>query len=153
MVSAVLWSFYLQSKHRGLCCSPHNADGWEMMAEMLLFSLLFREPLSQPLKALFEADREHSKREKLLDSHAKTFSSPPFFVMHVFPFDWANLSMSACVSIYLSIYLCKILFYNIWNSSTALQAMNGKPCNAQCLCNLCQVNRCDKCSPVHKMLI
>lgn len=57
------------------------------MAEMLLFSLLFREPLSQPLKALFEADREHSKREKLLDSHAETFSSPPFFVMHVFPFD------------------------------------------------------------------
>ena len=84
MVSVVLWSFYLQSKHRGLCCSPHHADGSEMMAEMLLFSLLFREPLSQPLKALFEADRKHSKREKLLDRHAKTLPPPPPFFSFFF---------------------------------------------------------------------
>lgn len=76
MVSVVLWSFYLQSKHRGLCCSPHHADGSEMMAEMLLFSLLFREPLSQPLKVLFEADRKHTEKS-LLDRHA-TPRPPPF---------------------------------------------------------------------------
>ena len=107
MVSVVLWSFYLQSKHRGLCCSPHHADGSEMMAEMPLFSLLFREPLSQPLKALFEADRKHSKREKLLDRHAKTLSTPPFFFGYESspPPLWLGWSLSVFLSLsYLSIH-------------------------------------------------
>lgn len=70
---------------------------------MLLFLLLFREPLSQPLKALFEADRKHSKREKLLDRHAKTLSSSLFGCECFSPFDWADLSVFLSLS-YLSIH-------------------------------------------------
>lgn len=77
MVSAVLWSLHLQSKHRGLCCFPCCADGSEMTAAMLLFSPQFWEPLSQPLNALFDADRKHSKREKLPDRDAKYAFLPP----------------------------------------------------------------------------
>lgn len=77
MVSAVLWSLHLQSKHRGLCCFPCRADG----SEMLLFSLRAWEPLSQPLCMLFDADRKHSKRGKIARSQYKTCISVLYFLM------------------------------------------------------------------------
>lgn len=109
MVSVVLWSFYLQSKHRGLCCSPHHADGSEMMAEMLLFSRCCSEShfpglLKRSLKLTGSTRREKS----CLIVMQKHFPPPSFGRERFFFPLWLGWSFrlfhirSARTSLYLS---------------------------------------------------